>query len=217
MTNVYRCSDRQERERALGLAATLINRGGVVLAPADSSYALIADAFNPDAVGELLKLKGRDRSSVVPVLVASSTTVSGLVYEMDSNAHLLMDAFWPGELTLILRSAPTLAWDLGATLGTVSVRMPSSALLLELLERTGPVAAMSANRLGLPAPTSLAQAEQVLGELESLDLILDDGELTPSPPSSIVDLTSSTPTLVRAGGVTVDQIRAVISDLVVLE
>ena len=142
MTNVYRCSDRQERERALGLAATLINRGGVVLAPADSSY---------------------------------------------------------------------------ATLGTVSVRMPSSALLLELLERTGPVAAMSANRLGLPAPTSLAQAEQVLGELEALDLILDDGELTPSPPSSIVDLTSSTPTLVRAGGVTVDQIRAVIRDLVVLE
>ena len=79
MTNVYRCADQQERERALGLGATLINRGGVVLAPADSSYALIADAFNPDAVGELLKLKGRDRSSVVPVLVASSTTVSGLV------------------------------------------------------------------------------------------------------------------------------------------
>jgi tRNA threonylcarbamoyl adenosine modification protein (Sua5/YciO/YrdC/YwlC family) len=126
-------------------------------------------------------------------------------------ARDLVDAFWPGALTLVLRHAATLAWDLGDTKGTVAVRMPLDRVALAVLERTGPLAVSSANRSGMPPAVEAAEAEQQLGT--SVEVYLDGGPAGDPVPSTIVDLTGDAPRVLRLGALSVEELRAVVPDL----
>ena len=119
--------------------------------PTDTVYGLGADAFTPAAVTALLAAKGRGRNMPPPVLVGSVRAAAALTESLGAFGQDLIDEFWPGPLTLVFRSSPTLMWDLGDTMGTVAVRMPLHPVALDLLRRTGPMAVSSANRHGLPA------------------------------------------------------------------
>ena len=192
-------------------AITAIQNGELVVLPTDTVYGIAADAFSPMAVNLLLAAKGRGRDMPVPVLVGSWRTLDGLVDELGPLARRLVEAFWPGPLTIVVRSAPSLAWDLGETRGTVAVRMPQQPVALEVLTQTGPLAVSSANRSGLPPAVEASEAERQLGA--SVSVYLDGGPVGDAVPSTIVDLTGDRARVLRAGALDVERLRELAPDL----
>ena len=167
-----------------------------------------ADAFDNDAVAALLSAKGRGRDMPVPVLVGSWHTIDGLVYTVPHSARELIQAFWPGALSLVVRQAPSLQWDLGDSYGTVMVRMPLHPVAIELLREVGPMAVSSANISGRPASVNVEDARSQLGDL--VEVYLDGGASEQQAASTIVDLTGAHPLVLRQGPVTVEGIAKVL-------
>jgi len=184
---------------AIADAANAIRRGELVVLPTDTVYGIGADAFSPTAVRRLLDAKGRGRDVPVPVLVGSWRTVNGLVESLPDMAKDLIAAFWPGALTLVLRQGSGLTWDLGDAKGTVAVRMPLHPVAIELLTETGPLAVSSANKHGSPPPITAGEAQTQLGA--SVAVYLDGGICEDRTPSTILDLTTDTPRILREGAV----------------
>lgn len=208
MSARYDCADAQQREEGLAAAADAVAGGQLVVLPTDTVYGVGADAFNPAAVSALLAAKGRGRNMPPPVLVGSVRAAAALTESLGAFGQDLIDEFWPGPLTLVFRSSPTLMWDLGDTLGTVAVRMPLHPVALDLLRRTGPMAVSSANRHSLPAATTAEEAQTQLGD--AIAVYLDGGPCADNVPSTILDLTGTVPRLLRAGALSVDDIRKVV-------
>ncbi len=148
---MFDCADPVARRAGLEAAAHAARSGNLVVMPTDTVYGIGADAFNAAAVRALLAAKGRGPDMPVPVLVGSWTTIDGLVMAVPPVARTLIEAFWPGGLSLVIEHAPSLSWDLGDAKGTVMVRMPLHPVALDLLRLVGPMAVSSANRSGSPA------------------------------------------------------------------
>jgi tRNA threonylcarbamoyl adenosine modification protein (Sua5/YciO/YrdC/YwlC family) len=211
MARRYDCSDVVDRKHGLREAAAAVRRGDLVVLPTDTVYGIGADAFNTSAVAGLLAAKGRGRGVPSPVLVGSPTTLHGLVTDFSEKAWELVDAFWPGALTLVAKHQPSLTWDLGETRGTVAVRMPLHPVALELLKEFGPMAVSSANLTGQPPPENCDGAQDMLGD--AVAVYLDGGPTLDIVPSSIVDVTGRVPVLLRAGAVSEGELRKVVPDL----
>jgi tRNA threonylcarbamoyl adenosine modification protein (Sua5/YciO/YrdC/YwlC family) len=190
-----------------------VKAGSLVVLPTDTLYGIGADAFNPDAVASLLTAKGRGRDMPVPVLVGSWDTIEGLVSWVSGDARKLIEAFWPGGLTLVVEHAPSLAWDLGDARGTVALRMPLHPIALDLLAETGPMAVSSANTSGMPPATTVGEAYEQLGE--SVSVYLDGGQAPIGQASTIIDLTGHEPVVLREGAVSVEAVRQVIDNVVI--
>jgi L-threonylcarbamoyladenylate synthase len=208
MSARYDCADTQQRDEGLTAAVTAVQEGQLVVLPTDTVYGVGADAFTPKAVTALLAAKGRGRNMPPPVLVGSVRAAAALTESLGAYGQDLIDEFWPGPLTLVFRSSPTLVWDLGDTQGTVAVRMPLHPVALDLLRRTGPMAVSSANRHSLPAATTADEAQNQLGE--AISVYLDGGPCADNVPSTILDLTGIVPRMLRAGGVSIDDLRKVV-------
>lgn len=200
-----------ERGVGLDLARDAVRRGELVVLPTDTVYGLGTDAFSPEAVAGLLAAKGRGRDMPVPVLIGSPRTLDGIATGLSPTARSLVEAFWPGGLTLVATAQPSLRWDLGDTGGTVAVRMPLHPVAIELLQATGPMGVSSANRSGEPAPTTCDEAVEQLGE--SVSVYLDGGPSGEPVASTIVDVTGAAPRLVRLGAVGLEVLREVAPDL----
>ncbi|MFH9740746.1 L-threonylcarbamoyladenylate synthase [Streptomyces roseolus] len=213
MTSRFDCSDPAARAAGLGEAAVAVRRGDLVVLPTDTVYGVGADAFDPKAVASLLAAKGRGRHKPSPVLVDSAAALGELTDELPDAARALIEAFWPGGLTLVVRHRASLDWDLGETGGTVAVRMPDHPLTLELLAATGPLAVSSANLTDHPSPQDCDAAQAMLGD--SVAVYLDGGRTAGAISSSIVDLSGETPVLVRDGVLPVAELRALVPDLIV--
>ncbi|NNU25975.1 L-threonylcarbamoyladenylate synthase [Isoptericola sediminis] len=192
---------------AIDEAVNTISRGGLVVLPTDTVYGIGADAFDADAVAALLAAKGRGRQMPPPVLVPDTRTLDGLAVDVPASARALVEAFWPGGFTIILRSQPSLQWDLGETHGTVALRMPDHPAALALLRRTGPLAVSSANRTGGPAATEAAEAVDQLGD--AVGCYLDGGTAPGGVASTIVDATGPELRVVRQGAVTLAALREI--------
>jgi L-threonylcarbamoyladenylate synthase len=208
MSARYDCADAAQREAGLAAAVAAVQRGGLVVLPTDTVYGIGADAFTPSAVSALAAVKGRGRNAPPSVLVGSVRAASALTESLGAFGQDLIDEFWPGPLTLLFRATSTLKWDLGDTLGTVAVRMPLYPLALDLLRKTGPLAVSSANTPGSPAATTAGEAQSQLGE--AVSVYLDGGPCAGNVPSTILDLTGTVPRMLRAGVITIDQLRKVV-------
>ncbi|MDP4504758.1 L-threonylcarbamoyladenylate synthase [Nonomuraea sp. NBC_00507] len=204
----FDCSDPEQRAEGLQEAAAAVRRGELVVLPTDTVYGIGADAFTPSAVTALLDAKGRGRDMPPPVLVGTVRAATALIDDMGAYGQDLIDAFWPGPLTLVCKANRALSWDLGDTKGTVAVRMPLDSVALELLKETGPMAVSSANRSGAPAATTAEEAEEQLGE--SIAVYLDGGKTTDNTPSTILDLTTAVPRMLRRGAIPVEKLRGII-------
>lgn len=205
------CRDPGVRVDAVRSAADSVAAGELVVLPTDTVYGLGADAFQAAAVAELLRAKGRGRDFPVPVLVGSWTTIEGLVTNLDQRTRDLIEAFWPGGLTLVVKHAPSLSWDLGDAKGTVAVRMPLHPVAIELLEITGPMAVSSANRHGEPPAQTAAEARRQLGD--DVAVYLEDGQVPGGVASTIVDVTGEVPKVLRLGALELDDLRAVVPEI----
>lgn len=200
------------RERGVTAAAAAARRGELIVIPTESMYAVAADPFSQRGITALRRVKGRGAALPVPVLVGAVRTVDGLATGIPVQGRALLEAGWPGPLTLVVRAQPTLAWDLGGSSGTVSLRMPLHPVALDVLAVTGPLAVTGAQRAGSPPPRTCDEAEQHLGDEAAV--YLDAGPAPEAEPSTIVDLTGEVPVLLREGAFPVEIIREVCPDLV---
>lgn len=198
----------QQREAAIDRALNAVKGGRLVVMPTDTVYGIGCDAFDNQAVDALLRAKNRGPDMPVPVLVGSWNTVQGLVRDYSFNMRRLVEAFWPGGLSVVVHQAPSLPWNLGDTRGTVMLRMPMHPVALELLEKTGPMAVSSANISGQPPATNVDQAMQQLGD--SVGVYVDGGEATIGEASTIVDLSSGKPRILREGATTAERVGEVL-------
>jgi tRNA threonylcarbamoyl adenosine modification protein (Sua5/YciO/YrdC/YwlC family) len=208
---LYDCRTLAERDRGIAAAIDAVRNGELVVLPTDTVYGIGADAFKPHAVKALLDAKGRGPQVPTPVLVGSRHTLDGLVFTLPAVARELVEAFWPGALTIVVEHAPSLEWDLGETGGTVAVRMPMHPVALEVLRETGPMAVSSANKTGHPAAVTAEEARDQLGY--AVRVYLEAGPCPDPVPSSIVDATGGVPRVLRAGAVPLEKLRDVVPDL----
>lgn len=208
MTQRIACADGAHRDRAVAAALAAVRRGDLVLVPTESVYALATDAFSRRGVAALREAKGYDAEVPLPVMVGARSTVAGIAARISDEARALMDAFWPGPLTLLMNPQTTLAWDLPGD-APLAVRMPLHPVALALLDRSGPLVVTTANQPGLPAPVDVDDALEQVGE--NVALALDAGDLSDGStlPSTVVDVTGATPRVVRIGEVSVERLRRV--------
>ncbi|GAB16899.1 hypothetical protein GOEFS_017_00160 [Gordonia effusa NBRC 100432] len=199
MSTVFDCNDPQTRSAGIDAAVRAAKGGRLVVLPTDTVYGIGCDAFDSDAVADLLGAKNRGRDMPVPVVVGSWHTIEGLVLSVSQQARDLVQAFWPGGLSLVVQQAPSLAWDLGDTDGTVMLRMPLHPVAIEVLREVGPMALSSANVSGLPPATTVGEARDQLGD--NVSVYLDGGPATAAVASTIVDVSTSTPRILREGAV----------------
>jgi tRNA threonylcarbamoyl adenosine modification protein (Sua5/YciO/YrdC/YwlC family) len=225
MERIYDCSVDTDLLTGMRLAKASLGRHELVVLPTDTVYGLGCDAFSAKGVAALLAAKGRGRQSPPPVLIPNIATMRALAETVPDAALALANTFWPGALTMILRSQPSLTWDLGETKGTVALRMPDHKIALALLEEVGPLAVSSANLTGEPAAVTCAQAEAYLGK--SVKVYLDGGPSPKGEASTIVDLTDlryetdakgnqvevGKIRIVRKGALSTAKIRSVVGDL----
>jgi tRNA threonylcarbamoyl adenosine modification protein (Sua5/YciO/YrdC/YwlC family) len=207
----YDCAEPDQRATGLREAASTIRRGDLIVLPTDTVYGIGADAFSSTGITALLAAKARGRDMPVPVLVGSPSVLHVLVSKFPENGWDLVDAFWPGALTIVARHQPSLQWDLGDARGTVALRMPLHPVAIELLTQTGPLGVSSANKSGRPAATTASEAQDQFGTL--VDVYLDGGPTTDSVPSSIIDMTGDAPRLLREGALTFEEIAKVATNL----
>jgi len=202
-------------EHAIRRAAKLLEDGGLVAFPTETVYGLGANALDARAVKKIFQAKGRPADNPLIVHVASAAAAEELCH-VTEEARLLMRAFWPGPLTLLLEKKPVVPDVTNAGLKSVAVRMPDHPVALKLLTACGlPVAAPSANRSGRPSPTT---AQHVMDDLKGrVPLILDGGECRVGLESTVLDMTGDTPAILRPGGVTPEMLGAVVPGVRVAE
>lgn len=196
-----------DRDAAVAAAVAALQSGVLAVLPTDTVYGVAADAFQPKATSRIFAAKRRSRSFPLPVLIRGPKQLLGLVTQVPERAERLMAAYWPGPLTLVVRSDPNLQWNLGTTEGTVAVRMPMDEVALDVIRAVGPLAVTSANLSGQPPARTALGAFDQLGE--TVACYVDDGPRRGSQPSTIVDLTREEVHVLRAGNLDEDEILAV--------
>jgi len=211
MSPVIDCTTEEGLAEGVAAAAEAVRGGEVVVLPTDTVYGVGVDAFAADAVTAVLTAKGRGREMPLPVLVPNPQTVDGLATDVPAYARDLIKAFWPGPLTLVLRAQSSLMWDLGDTNGTVALRMPKNDTALRLLTDVGPMAVTSANVSGHPPATTILEAASQLGS--AVSVYLEAGPSAGGLASTILDCTSESPVILRAGAVTAGQIQAILGEV----
>lgn len=208
-TEIWRVDAAVPDPDVIRRAAEVIRGGGLVAFPTETVYGLGANALDGRAVRRIFQVKGRPADNPLIVHVAGVGEVKDLVAELSPVALRLAERFWPGPLTLILPAASRIPREVTAGLDTVAVRMPAHAVALALIRAAGvPIAAPSANTSGRPSPTTAAHVAQDLGG--KIEVILDGGPAPVGVESTVLDLTSDLPTILRPGGVTAEELAGVL-------
>ncbi|MCE9537398.1 MAG: threonylcarbamoyl-AMP synthase [Nitrospirae bacterium] len=198
---------------SIRLAAEIIRQGGIVAFPTETVYGLGCDALNPEAVARVFEAKRRPSFDPLIVHVATRVSLDRLVETISVGDHRLMDAFWPGPLTLVLPKREQVPDLVTAGLSTVAVRMPAHPVARALIREAGvPIAAPSANPFGYVSPTCAQHVLDGLGD--RVDLILDGGPCPIGVESTIVSMVGTCPELLRPGSITLADIQEVIGPVV---
>lgn len=212
MTRVIKVHPDHPEPALIRIAANALCEGKLVAFPTETVYGLGADAMNTDAVSRIFEAKGRPNDDPLIVHIAEASWLLRVSSEISPLAWQLAEAFWPGPLTLILPKRPEVPNLVTAGFGTVAVRVPAHPVALALLKTADIlVAAPSANRFGHTSPTRGSHVLEDLGEC--IDILLDSGESRIGIESTVLDLTGSTPIILRPGGVTAEQLIEVLGDV----
>lgn len=191
--------------KAIEVAVQLLKAGGLVAFPTDTVYGVGARAFLPKAVEKIYQVKGRPLSKAIPLLLASAESLTQVAQDITPETWLLTKKFWPGALTVVLHRKPVVPDIVTGGGPTVALRVPDHSFALRLIRAVGtPLATTSANLTGHPDPQT---AQEVVDYLEGcIDLILDGGRCPGGIPSTVVDLTSTPPAIVRPGAISLEEL-----------
>jgi L-threonylcarbamoyladenylate synthase len=212
LTRVLSIHPEEPSEALIEEAANLLRQGERVVFPTETVYGLGADALQTEAVKRIFTAKGRPFSDPLIVHIADREELAALVSSMPPLTHLLTRAFWPGPLTLVLPASSRVPKLITAGLPNVAIRMPDHPVALALIRAAGtPIAAPSANRFMHVSPTT---AQHALADLNGrVSLILDAGPCEVGVESTVLDLCSAIPTILRPGGVSLEALRAIIPEI----
>lgn len=201
MTQVILLDPGLPQQEAIDVAASIIRNGGLVAFPTETVYGLGADAMNERAIQKLFQAKGRPADNPLIVHISNRGMLDIVATGVNPQGERLIERFWPGPLTLVLKRQPEVATSVSAGLPSVAVRMPANRIALELIgsART-PIAAPSANASSRPSPTTAPHVLEDLGG--RIDLILDGGATSIGIESTVLDLTTEQPMILRLGAIT---------------
>jgi len=207
VTRRFDVADASARALGVKAAATSARRGRVVLLPTESVYALLVDAFSATGVAAVRRLKRRPDTAALPVAVSSMSMLRGIAERLPSAGQQLVEAFWPGPLTIVCEAQPSLAWAAGGNRRSLTVRMPLHPLALEVVAAVGPCVLM-----GVDPPLDV---DPTGAETPGIDVVLDAGAITePAAPSSVVDVRGAAPVLLRVGALERQRLAGVAAQLV---
>jgi L-threonylcarbamoyladenylate synthase len=193
-------------------AAEIIKQGGVVVFPTRSLYGLGVDAYNPDAVEKIIKIKQRPADNPILVLIYSRRQLDSLAANISPTALAIMDAFWPGKVTLVFEARDSLSNRLTARTGKIGVRLAGHPVAAALVQQVGrPVTGTSANVSGEPGCYRAQYLEPPIAQ--QVDLILDAGTLAGGVGSTVVDVTADRPQILREGQVTAAEILRTLAEI----
>ena len=196
------------------IAAEIIKTGGLVAIPTETVYGLGADGLNPEAVAKIFAAKGRPQDNPLILHITGAEQIELYCHHIPQAAYDLAERFWPGPLTMVLPAKSCVPKCTTAGLPTVAVRCPDSEITRKIIALSGvPIAAPSANISGKPSTTT---AQHVLNDHDGkIPLIIDGGACRVGVESTIVDLSEERPRLLRPGGITPEQLKQVLGDLIV--
>ncbi len=196
----------------IGRAGKIIIDGGLVAFPTETVYGLGGNALNPESSKKIYAAKGRPSDNPLIVHVSNMADVEKIVKEVPDAAYKLADAFWPGPLTMIMNKNSKVPYETTGGLDTVAIRMPNNKIALELINASGGfIAAPSANTSGRPSPTVAKYCvEDLSGKIE---MIIDGGQVGIGLESTIVDLTSDVPMILRPGYITAEMLKEVLGTI----
>ena len=191
---------------SISRAVEILGNGGVIALPTDTLYGISANALDDDAAAKVFMVKGREERSPLPIFVSDPGDLYKYGRDIPDAAVRLAEIFWPGKLTIVVRKSDLVPDVVSGGLDTVGLRIPDHPAPREIVAQLGaPITATSANVSGKPALTA---AEDVVAELGSrLDLVLDGGNLAPSLPSTVIDVTNDPPRILREGAVSASDIQ----------
>ncbi len=197
-----------------GIAARILQRGGLVALPTETVYGLGANGLDAEAVTKIFEAKGRPQDNPLILHVAEGRDMERFCHDIPESAYRLAETFWPGPLTMVLPAKDSVPLRTRAGLPTVAVRCPDNAITRRIIALAGvPIAAPSANLSGKPSTTT---AQHVAHDHDGrIDAIVDGGPCRVGVESTIVDLTEDRPRLLRPGGITPEQLTQVLGELVV--
>ena len=203
-------ASKSDVELAIEAAVTAVKNGGLAVIPTDTSYAVICDAFNVDAIARLRNAKKQTSDIALPIAAGSIETIRG-VANFSMVANDLASAVWPGALTLLTIAQDSLAWNIGQDGSALAVRVPHHEIAQAVLFGIGPTVMTGSQIVGNPAVQTVEQAQAALSDL--VDVYLDGGPLTPSI-STVIDATTDHVRLVRKGEVTLGQLREIMPTII---
>ena len=211
-TQLFPLDPQYPDPQVIALAAERLRAGGLVAFPTETVYGLGANAFDEQAIERIFEVKRRPSYDPLIVHIASIEQLDAVASDVPELARRFAEGFWPGPLTLVLKKRPRVAANVSSGMDTVAVRMPDHKIPLALIEASGvPVAAPSANLFTRPSPTL---AQHVLDDLDGhVDIVLDGGSTLIGLESTVLDLTGTTPSVLRPGGVPLEVLRQVVPDI----
>jgi L-threonylcarbamoyladenylate synthase len=199
-TRVVPVDPRRPQLEAVQQACDVLRRGGLVAFPTDTLYALGANALDPSAIERVLAVKGRHHGKPLSILVPSVEAGMALAVLLPEGVQGLMQAFWPGALTVVVKASPQVPSLLTAATGTVGLRMPAGAVAQALLTVFGgPVIGSSANKSGGADPADAKTVQKAIGG--QIDLVLDGGRVALGVPSTVIDCTAEPARILREGAI----------------
>jgi L-threonylcarbamoyladenylate synthase len=202
-------------ERDFDWILTVLGQGGVIAYPTDTAYGLGADPFNAEAVSRIFQIKGRPETKPVLLLV-NSISMAERIARPTRLFYAIAERFWPGSLTLVVPARAVLPDVVTAGSGTVGLRWGDAPFANRLLEaRHQPLTATSANRSGMPSPVTASEVKEQLGE--SLSALIDGGLLPARTGSTLLDITSDTPVLLRHGPVRFEDLQEFLAGTIRVE
>ena len=211
-TRILKINPTKPQIAIIKQAARLIQRGETVAFPTETVYGLGADALNPSAVKKIFVAKGRPADNPLIIHISDKEDLKKLAREIPKITEKIIEKFWPGPLTVVVKKSKIVPKITTGGLDTVAIRMPKNKIARFLIKESGvPLAAPSANFFGRPSPTL---AKHVSDDLAGrISMILDGGKTKIGIESTVIDLTDKTPTLLRPGGITLEQIQKLVGTI----
>ncbi|AJD25713.1 L-threonylcarbamoyladenylate synthase [Clostridium botulinum] len=211
-TKVMRLDENNIDEHVISKAGDILRQGGLVVFPTETVYGLGANALDKNAVKKIFKAKGRPQDNPLIVHISKMKDIEKLVQKIPSVAEKLMDKFWPGPLTIILKKKDIIPNETSAGLDSIGIRMPSNKIAMKLISMAGvPIAAPSANLSGKPSPTDV---ETCIEDLDGkVNIILGGDNSEVGVESTVIDCTINPPCILRPGGITLEMLKEVDSNI----
>lgn len=212
MVKILNVDGKSPQIDVIAEAAATIREGGLVIYPTETVYGLGADATSEEAVAKVFVAKARPIENPIPIAV-DSIDMAREIIELNRSAEVLFERFMPGPLTIVAKAKPKSISKLvtGGT-GKVGVRIPNHQVVLKLVEFVGgPITATSANLSGKPAPSTAREAIEQLGK--KVDIAMDSGRCKLGKPSTVVDISSGTPKIVREGPISSSELKRILREL----